>query len=85
MFADIETQNQAQSNLKHYQEQINILEQRNMSLQSKNERLEREIRLLNGRVTSLESRNRDLAANATAVTKTLSMDFIIYVRLRYVD
>lgn len=68
MFTDIETHNQAQSNLKHYQEQLNLMEQRNMTLQSKNERLEREVRVLNGRVTNLETRNRDLLANASAVS-----------------
>lgn len=60
MISDLESQHQAQSSLKHYQEQMNLLEQRNLTLHSKNERLEREVKVLGGRVESLEGRNREL-------------------------
>ena len=39
-----------------------MMEQRNMTLNAKTERLERELRIMGDRLKTLETRNRDLEA-----------------------
>jgi chromosome segregation ATPase len=80
MISDFESQHQVQSSLKHYQEQLNLLEQRNLTLHSKNERLEREVKVLNGRVESLETRNRELqitSSNTMVIIKQCFSNIIV--------
>ncbi|XP_022794321.1 myosin-10-like [Stylophora pistillata] len=50
----------AQSDVRQYKEQINLVEQRNMTLKTKTERLERELRVIGDRLKTLEVRNKDL-------------------------
>lgn len=49
-----------QSDVRQYKDQINLMEQRNMTLKSKTERLERELRVMGDRLRTLETRNKDL-------------------------
>lgn len=51
-----------QSDIRQYKDQINLLEQKNMTLQAKTERLERELRVMGDRLRTLETRNKDLDA-----------------------
>lgn len=52
----------SQSDVRQYKDQINLMEQRNMTLQAKTERLERELRVMGDRLRTLETRNKDLEA-----------------------
>lgn len=52
----------AQSDVRQYKEQMNLMEQRNMTLQTKTERLDRELRVMGDRLKTLEARNKDLEA-----------------------
>lgn len=51
-----------QSDVRQYKDQINLMEQKNMTLQAKTERLERELRVMGDRLRTLETRNKDLDA-----------------------
>ena len=63
----------AQSDVRQYKEQINLMEQRNMTLQTKTERLERELRVMGDRLKTLEVRNKDLEfANREEMVRVLS-------------
>ncbi|XP_078358455.1 uncharacterized protein LOC144643155 isoform X2 [Oculina patagonica] len=55
-------QQSTQSDVRQYKDQINLMEQRNMTLQAKTERLERELRVMGDRLRTLETRNKDLEA-----------------------
>ena len=60
---------QSHSSMKQYQDQVNLLEQRNLTQQSKNERLERELRVMGDRLTSLETRQREMSEGESMVSK----------------
>ena len=55
-------QQSTESDVSRYKDQINMMEQRNMTLNAKTERLERELRIMGDRLKTLETRNRDLEA-----------------------
>ena len=55
-------QQSTESEVSRYKDQINMMEQRNMTLNAKTERLERELRIMGDRLKTLETRNRDLEA-----------------------
>lgn len=50
--------------LQQYKDQINSMEQRNLTLKAKTERLERELRIVGERLQTLETRNKDLEASS---------------------
>ena len=51
-----------QTSLRQYKDEVNTLEQRNIALQAKTERLERELRVMGDRLRTLETRNKNLEA-----------------------
>lgn len=57
---DSSRQQSTESEVSRYKDQINMMEQRNMTLNAKTERLERELRIMGDRLKTLETRNRDL-------------------------
>ena len=50
--------------MQQYKDQINSMEQRNLTLKAKTERLERELRIVGERLQTLETRNKDLEASS---------------------
>ncbi|XP_015770883.1 PREDICTED: golgin subfamily B member 1-like [Acropora digitifera] len=50
--------------VQQYKDQINSMEQRNLTLKAKTERLERELRIVCERLQTLETRNKDLEASS---------------------
>ncbi|XP_067016652.1 golgin subfamily B member 1-like [Acropora muricata] len=50
--------------VQQYKDQINSMEQRNLTLKAKTERLERELRIVGERLQTLETRNKDLEASS---------------------
>ena len=49
----------SQCDVRQYEDQINLMEQRNMTLKAKTERLERELRVMGDRLKTLETRNKE--------------------------
>ena len=49
----------SQCEVRQYKDQINLMEQRNMTLKAKTERLERELRVMGHRLKTLETRNKE--------------------------
>ncbi|XP_068737629.1 trichohyalin-like [Montipora capricornis] len=59
---EVSSQHSPQCEVKQYRDHISSVEQRNLTLKAKNERLERELRVMVDRFRCLESRNKDLEA-----------------------
>ena len=58
--------------VQQYKDQINSMEQRNLTLKAKTERLERELRFMGERLQTLETRNKDLEVGSRGVRTLLT-------------
>ena len=58
------SQHSTNCEVQQYKDQINSVEQRNLTLKAKTERLERELRIVGERLQTLETRNKDLEASS---------------------
>jgi len=58
------SQHSTNCEVQQYKDQINSMEQRNLTLKAKTERLERELRIVGERLQTLETRNKDLEASS---------------------
>ena len=73
----------SQCDVRQYKDQINLLEQRNMTLKAKTERLERELRVMGDRLKTIETRNKDFeAANREEWVRSYLLTVTIQIHLK---
>lgn len=63
-FCILFSQHSTNCEVQQYKDQINSMEQRNLTLKAKTERLERELKIVGERLQTLETRNKDLEASS---------------------